>query len=509
MSRKVKRIALGVGVALLAIGGAGFGVYSWLTAEEPDLPVSAESGRAYFRHRDFGSPYQTGLPYALALAAMDRYPEELGRDRPAFCEKFGTLVDPADPEGLPVGFVRHHDRLSGTDFLMTNCSLCHTGVVDGKPVPGLGNRNLRLNAMNHAVMRIAARSDFNADSMMETCRKVAKDHAIPWGKRAEFVTGEAIRSLKAMAGKPTADAWGGLSNVDAGPGRNTPIEFAKEVSGVPIGPPYGLVKLPAVWTHPHRATFGVDGSLTGDMAIALAAVEFNKHMPARDILRREPRWRSVHEYLKTLRAPAYPRPVDATEAARGKAIFTENCGRCHGSYGADGSVKYKEKVVALDVIGTDPDRVRSVTDALVEVRSRGDFAKFVRLEKTSGYVPPVLSGLWCRGPYLHNGSVPTLADLLRPAEERPAKFFVGGDTGYDLDRVGLLYEEEARPGPDNPSTGKGIAPGTVVPRAGKRASPRQFPFDTSAPGNRNAGHEFGSELPEADKKSLLEYLKTL
>jgi hypothetical protein len=39
--------------------------------------------------------------------------------------------------------------------------------------------------------------------------------------------------------------------------------------------------------------------------------------------------------------------------------------------------------------------------------------------KKNGYVNVPLEGLWLRGPYLHNGSVPTLADLLEePAQHR-------------------------------------------------------------------------------------------
>jgi hypothetical protein len=36
-----------------------------------------------------------------------------------------------------------------------------------------------------------------------------------------------------------------------------------------------------------------------------------------------------------------------------------------------------------------------------------------------------------------------------------------------------------------------------------------FQFDTNKEGNSNSGHEFGSELPEMDRRDLLDYLKTL
>ena len=377
---------------------------------------------------------------------------------------------------------------------MTNCSLCHTAMIDGRPVAGLGNRNLRLNAMNLAIMRIAARPDFNAATMIPAAEACAAERKVPWGMRAAYVTEVAIKVLKELAARSSADAWAGFNGVDAGPGRNTPIEFAKATSLVPIEPPFSLVKLPAVWTHGIRESFGYDGSLKGDMAYVLAAVEFNKKMSTAHIFQREARWQSVYEYLKVLQPPKYPKKIDAELAKKGRELFRENCSHCHGSYGPDHPVKYQEKIVELSEIGTDPDRLRSISDPLLEARRKSPFAKKVQLVRNDGYVAPPLTGIWCRAPYLHNGSVPTLSDMLRPVEERPVSFFNGGDTGYDFDRVGLPYEEEKRPDGE---------------RAGRRGSESQFPFSTKDPGNSNSGHEFGVDLSAEERRALLEYLKQL
>lgn len=104
-------------------------------------------------------------------------------------------------------------------------------------------------------------------------------------------------------------------------------------------------------------------------------------------------------------------------------------------------------------------------------------------EPLSGYVAQFLDGIWLRAPYLHNGSVPTLADLLTPAAERPQSFWRGYDV-YDPGRVGFIVQ------------------GAAAERAGTH-------YDTTLRGNGNQGHEFGTALPEADKAALLEYLKTL
>ena len=108
-----------------------------------------------------------------------------------------------------------------------------------------------------------------------------------------------------------------------------------------------------------------------------------------------------------------------------------------------------------------------------------------------------LNGIWGTGPYLHNGSVPTLYDLLLPADDRPETFYVGRRE-FDVEKVG--FKSHAPPDPDS--------------------SPLQE-FDTSIKGNRNVGHEYGTGLPKEaggdglpelsvdERADLLEYLKTL
>ena len=91
-----------------------------------------------------------------------------------------------------------------------------------------------------------------------------------------------------------------------------------------------------------------------------------------------------------------------------------------------------------------------------------------------------LNGVWAMAPYLHNGSVPSLHDLLLAPEQRPRTFFVGK---WEFDPVNVGYEA-------------GQAPGA-------------FLFDTSIRGNSNAGHVYGTDMTEDDRKALIEYLKTL
>lgn len=100
--------------------------------------------------------------------------------------------------------------------------------------------------------------------------------------------------------------------------------------------------------------------------------------------------------------------------------------------------------------------------------------------QTAQYRARPLNGIWAIGPFLHNGSVPTLMDLLRPAAECPAAFLVG-NSDFDPLNVGFI----------EPTDGTG------------------FKIDTQIPGNANTGHGYGVTLSEVDKLALLECLKSL
>lgn len=110
-------------------------------------------------------------------------------------------------------------------------------------------------------------------------------------------------------------------------------------------------------------------------------------------------------------------------------------------------------------------------------------------EKPQPYVPPSfadlkagpLAGIWATGPFLHNGSVPTIDDLLKPASQRPAEF----STGFrelDRDRLGFI----------------------------STPAPGRHKLNTKLPGNGNQGHEYPRQpLTPEERNALIEYLKSL
>ena len=108
--------------------------------------------------------------------------------------------------------------------------------------------------------------------------------------------------------------------------------------------------------------------------------------------------------------------------------------------------------------------------------------------KAFAYKARPLNGVWATGPFLHNGSVPTLYDLLLPPDQRPTRFGLGSHK-LDARHVGF----ESAPGGEN-----------------------RFTFETRdaagkpIPGNSNAGHDYGNaSLTEHQRMAIVEYLKII
>ena len=138
-------------------------------------------------------------------------------------------------------------------------------------------------------------------------------------------------------------------------------------------------------------------------------------------------------------------------------------------------------------------------DSIEEITNlRGFFSKYRVISKASqisslknakkaasqaSYKARPLNGIWATAPYLHNGSVPNLYELLLPQEERSAVFYVG-NRDFDPVKVGYVSNAEV-------------------------SDISLFEFDTSLEGNSNYGHEYGVHLTDEQKWELVEYLKTL
>jgi mono/diheme cytochrome c family protein len=118
---------------------------------------------------------------------------------------------------------------------------------------------------------------------------------------------------------------------------------------------------------------------------------------------------------------------------------------------------------------------------LVKARLSNLYSKPRSADPGAAYEARVLYGIWATAPYLHNGSVPNLWELLTPAKQRRASFTLGSRM-FDPKNVGYLSEGE----------------GTVFMTDPENAN-----------GNGNGGHEYGTDLSPEDRWAIIEYMKTL
>ena len=190
--------------------------------------------------------------------------------------------------------------------------------------------------------------------------------------------------------------------------------------------------------------------------------------------------------------------IDRDKAARGKVHFDKECAGCHVEKVGE---LFDPKVLGVDdlravnftaAVGGQQNNV-VVAELLGRVKKRAYEEKGLTPEQqaviernrtaqwrlTKQYVARPLVGVWASAPYLHNGSVPTMDDLLRPAAERP-RVFVTHHQEYDPIKMGYRSDDD----------GTGM-----------------MQLDTSIPGNRNTGHEYGVELSHEQRSELIEYLK--
>jgi mono/diheme cytochrome c family protein len=209
----------------------------------------------------------------------------------------------------------------------------------------------------------------------------------------------------------------------------------------------------------------------------------------------EPVFKDIQAYILSLEAPKYPFAIDEQKAAVGHKLFTKNCSSCHGTYGKEWT--YPSKVVPLKLIGTDSTRFHGLPPRLGEFYNQSWFVQekpegFKSME-TAGYQAPPLDGVWATAPYLHNGSVPTLYDMLN-SKSRPNLFtrsFLTDETAYDKTKVGWQVR--------------------VLDEMPKDLTPheRRKIYDATQPGRGNGGHSFGDALTEEQRWAVVEYLKTL
>lgn len=509
---------------------------------------------------------------------------------PEYLARFGFLVDPNqqatanNPGNLPVGFARHLDASNNQQYLDITCSACHTGElrvkgqalrIDGgsaQHVLPSSVPTLKGGSFGQALVSSIAATYFNPWKFERFARNVLGSN---YDAGRDQLRSEFKKSLDTFAHVAWNDTHRGLYPTEEGPGRTDAFgrianaSFGDAISDKNYRVANAPVDYPQLWDIWTFDWVQWNGSAQQPMARNIGeslgvGATFQVFDDKGQALTGDARYPSsvrirdlyqLEQTLQRLKPPAWSEEVlgaiDRPRAAKGRALFAENCAGCHVP-----KVEQKEgrpvrylKMLPLAYIGTDPNSANNIADQRYDLTAlKWDPIELAKMDRVKLYPPPTepldisqlsvakglayitafvenrayrdakvspteqpvmdgfglaigvqelraykarpLDGVWATPPFLHNGSVPSLYQLLSPQDERATTFYTGS---FEYDPLHLGYRTEPFPG--------------------------AFLFDTRISGNHNSGHEFragtrgngviGRWLLPEERWALIEYLKVL
>ena len=440
--------------------------------ETPQFPDIVEQ----FKYGSVGIEAEEGIPYWIWQVLPRIFADKL--PRPGGYSSLGVVWEPG--RELPVGFSRLD--LFGGPRIAINCAFCHTATVRKQPLdPPMivpAGPAQRINPQAYARFLYAAAEDprFNAGEILKAISTLTR---LSWTERLQYRFLLIPATRRGLRRQQRDYAWMNR-NPDWGPGRIDPFNPVKfRILKQPVDATIGNSDMMSIWKMRGRQGQPLhwDG-LTTSLREAVQSGAIGDGASRKSI--RLKTLARIEQWLLDAPPPAYPFDVDAGLAARGRPVYEQQCASCHDPGGARVG-----RVIPLEEVGTDRHRLDMWTAP--SATAYNAFAEdydwdFDGFQKTNGYVAVPLDGLWLRAPYLHNGSVPSLEELLEPPERRRTTFHRGYDV-YDPARVGFVSDGDAA-----------ALSGTL--------------YDTRRPGNGNGGHLYGITLAGADKNALIEFLKT-
>lgn len=376
-------------------------------------------------------------------------------------ERYGWAKRPGDETAnLPLDYTE-----DGKGNLVTNCFSCHGGKVAGVTIPGAGNTHVDLTTLSTDLTKLRA-MDAGRDPTQ------IKDVVAPFQTPLNFHRGVTNAVI-------FAPVFAGLRDLKLG------IQFTKN----PELLLHHDMNPPPWWNFKKKERIYTD-AFAPKTPRQLMPFAMSPTFTDEKFRSFEPNFVHIYQYLMELEPPKYPFAIDEELAGRGKVLFEQTCAECHGTYGPDGS--FPNKVVALDEVGTDGRRFQAIYKERREAANQGWLQYYgehpIDIE-SKGYLAQPLDGIWATAPYFHNGSVPTLWDVMNP-EKRP-KVWKRTEDGYDQAKVGLEVETF-----------------DSVPET-KTTRQRRMYYDTTHIGNSAEGHTFPDALSDDEKSAVIEYLKTL
>lgn len=262
------------------------------------------------------------------------------------------------------------------------------------------------------------------------------------------------------------------------------------------------------------------------------------------------------DYARSTHSPQFPYIVDWQKVERGVELFhskplttlagTKTCSNCHGVYehlapqSFQWRVDYPDFAVSLENVRTDP--LYPTLSQFLSTNLQGPlkhvYDKGLRrygADYVKAYVPqlsipekiqviaPPLVGLWASAPYFHNGSVPTLFEVLRPARRSPIWSRAVDAAAYNPVEVGLVYDEKEQFDRQYRASGalpkaSEIMDPTLVANMIAHSKKHYFKpeslefrrkFITNLPGKGNSGHDWMADWSDDDVWAVIEFLKTV
>jgi mono/diheme cytochrome c family protein len=451
--------------------------------DEKPVPIPASPQRtgdaaAGYRYLTTGDYIKSGIPYDFFLLAFGRTAANyLHRDSPnaVISHEYTAVRAP-----------------NGETVVAPNCLECHAQVFEGRLYVGLGNTfadfsdRKKLNPQGAAM----------AEKVLEHGDPAKYEAAAAFLTAMKTISGQLYTQVR---GVNSADRLADLLVAHRDPQTlRWSADPVIDVSGTVVP-----TDVPPWWLMKKKHAMFYNGFGRGDFGRFLMASNLLTVRDSSEARQVDEHMGDVLSYIYSLNPPKYPHPIDQGLARRGGILFVEHCSKCHGHYsayvgpsdkpsptafGADG--EYPNLMIPESLVGTDSLLYKNnyQSPQFIEWFNRSWFAQGdhpARLAPSDGYIAPPLDGIWMTAPYLHNGSVPTLEALL-DSRERPV-FWVRdfANPQYDYAKVGWKYSVDTA----------GVATTGV--------------YNTTLPGYGNYGHRFGDVLSAAERKAVIEYLKTL
>ena len=489
--RKSPRYRLFIGPAILAVIallGIAYGNYKFFREVPQEIcgdveeanrkALCADHAEELFKYGSLGAEADRGVPYPL-FHVLPRVFGDLLPGSGGY-RAFGLAWE--EGRELPVGFAK---KTLGFPRITQNCAVCHTSTyrvsAEAKPVIYVTGPSHTTNVQQFLDFLKAAANDarFTPDILMPA---IEQSFDLSFDDKLIYRYLIIPRARDAIRQQAAEFEWmHQAKRPDWGPGRDDPMNLTKFfMIGSKDDDSMGNADFPSIWNMSIREGQSLNwgGETQDPLAVFIDSALGLGAPPGPEFIKR---MKEIREFLRSKPPAPFPFSINKDSADRGKPIFDQYCGACHGFSGP-----YLGKVIPITEIGTDPERFNTWSQEDADATNR--VAKEMGVERKNmvkdvGYVSQPLDGIWLRAPYLHNGSVRTLWDLLEPPDLRPTEFYRGCDI-YDAVNMGFESRQDD-------------------------ACPRSVVFRTNLRGNDKRGHDYGTHLSLDEKKNLLEYMKRL